>query len=83
MIAHKKRKELAEIRCLFSAEPAITFTLSTRLSLRLSGSMIYNNEPLTEKWYYKYLSILRVTLHKFVWQDYQCNAPCVTCCYRL
>ena len=46
----------------FSAEPAITFTLSTRLSLRLSGSMTYNSEPLTENWHYKYLSILRVTL---------------------
>ena len=46
----------------FSAEPAITFSLSARLRLRLSGSMTYNSEPLTEKWHYKYLSILRVTL---------------------
>ena len=46
----------------FSAEPAITFSLSTRLRLRLSGSMTYNSEPLTEKWHYTYLSTLRVTL---------------------
>lgn len=46
----------------FSAEPAITFGLSTRLRLRLSGSMTYNSEPLTEKWNYKYLSMLRVKL---------------------
>ena len=46
----------------FSAEPAITFSLSTRLGLRLSGSITYNSEPLTEKWHYKYLSMLRVTL---------------------
>ena len=46
----------------FSAEPAITFSLSTRLRLRLSGSMTYNSEPLTEKWHYKYLSMVRVTL---------------------
>lgn len=46
----------------FSAEPAITFSLTDRLGLRLSGSVTYNSEPLTEKWYYKYLSILRITL---------------------
>jgi hypothetical protein len=46
----------------FSAEPAITFSLSTQLGLRLSGSMTYNSEPLTENWHYKYLSILRITL---------------------
>lgn len=46
----------------FSAEPAITLDLSTRLRLRLSGSMTYNSEPLTEKWHYKYLSMVRVTL---------------------
>ena len=46
----------------FSAEPAITFSVSARLRLRLSGSMTYNSEPLTEKWHYKYLSMLRVTL---------------------
>ena len=46
----------------FSAEPAITFSLSTRLGLRLSGSVTYNSEPLTENWHYKYLSILRITL---------------------
>ena len=46
----------------FSAEPAITFSLSTRLRLRLSGSMTYNSEPLKEKWHYKYLSMVRVTL---------------------
>ncbi|MYC76885.1 hypothetical protein F4X10_14060 [Candidatus Poribacteria bacterium] len=46
----------------FSAEPAITLSLSTRLRLRLSGSMTYNSEPLTETWHYTYLSVLRVTL---------------------
>ena len=46
----------------FSAEPAITFGFSTQLGLRLSGSMTYNSEPLTEKWHYKYLSMVRVTL---------------------
>ncbi len=46
----------------FSAEPAITFSLSNRLRLRLSGSMTYNSEPLTKKWHYKYLSVVRVTL---------------------
>ena len=46
----------------FSAEPVITFSLSTRLRLRLSGSLTYNSEPLTEKWHYKYLSMFRVTL---------------------
>ena len=46
----------------FSAEPALTFNLSTRLGLRLSGSITYNSEPLTENWHYKYLSILRITL---------------------
>lgn len=46
----------------FSAEPAIRFSLSTRLGLRLSGAVTYNSEPLTENWHYKYLSILRITL---------------------
>ncbi len=46
----------------FSAEPAITFSLSTQLGLRLSGSITYHSEPLTENWHYKYLSILRVKL---------------------
>lgn len=46
----------------FSVEPAITFSLSTRLGLRLSGAVTYNSEPLTENWHYKYLSILRFTL---------------------
>ena len=46
----------------FSAEPAITFSLTNRLGLRLSGSVTYNSEPLTEKWHYKYLSIMRITL---------------------
>lgn len=46
----------------FSAEPAITFSLSTQLGLRLSGAVTYNSKPLTENWHYKYLSILRITL---------------------
>ena len=45
----------------FSAEPAITFNLSDRLGLRMSGSLTYNSAPLTENWHYKYLSILRIT----------------------
>ena len=44
-----------------SAEPAVTFSLSTRLGLRISGSINYNSEPLTEKWHYKYLSMLRIS----------------------
>ncbi len=46
----------------FSAEPAITFNLTDRLGLRLSGSSVYNSQPLTENFNYKYLSILRITL---------------------
>lgn len=46
----------------FSAEPAITFDLTDRLGLRLSGSLAYNSQPLTENFNYKYLSILRITL---------------------
>ena len=46
----------------FSAEPAITFSLINQLGLRLSGSVTYNSEPLTENWHYKYLSMLRITL---------------------
>ena len=46
----------------FSAEPAITFSLTNRLGLRSSGSVTYNSEPLTENWHYKYLSTLRITL---------------------
>ncbi len=46
----------------FSAEPAVTFELTTRLGLRLSGSLTYNSAPLTDNLHYKYLSILRVTL---------------------
>ncbi len=46
----------------FSAEPAITFSLSNQLGLRMSGSVTYNSEPLTEKWHYTYLSTLRISL---------------------
>ncbi len=46
----------------FSAEPAVTVNLTTRLGLRLSGSLTYNSAPLTDNLHYKYLSILRVTL---------------------
>lgn len=45
-----------------SAEPAITFDLSTRLGLRISGAVNYNSAPLTDRWHYKYLTILRITL---------------------
>lgn len=46
-----------------SAEPAITFDLSTRLGLRISGAINYNSEPLTDRWHYKYLTILRLKLN--------------------
>jgi hypothetical protein len=46
----------------FSAEPAVTFDLTTRFGLRLSGSLTYNSAPLTDNLHYKYLSILRITL---------------------
>ncbi|RKU06908.1 hypothetical protein C6501_18265 [Candidatus Poribacteria bacterium] len=46
----------------FSAEPALTFNLTSRFGLRLSGSLTYNSAPLTDNLHYKYLSILRVTL---------------------
>ena len=46
----------------FSAEPAITVSLTTRLGLRLSGSLSYNSAPLTDNYHYKYLSIFRFTL---------------------
>ena len=45
-----------------SAEPAITFDLSTRLGLRISGAVNYNSAPLTDRWHYKYLTILRIKL---------------------
>lgn len=43
------QEDSGELFTKFSAKPAITFSLSTRLRLRLSGSMTYNSEPLTEK----------------------------------
>lgn len=46
----------------YLAEPALTFNLTTRLGLRLSGSLSYNSEPLTEKLHHKYLTIFRFTL---------------------
>ncbi len=46
----------------YSAEPAFTVTLTSRLGLRLSGSLSYNSKPLTENLHYKYLSILRIKL---------------------
>lgn len=46
----------------FSAEPAITFSLSSQLGLRMSGSATYHSEPLTEKWHYTYMSTLRISL---------------------
>jgi len=46
----------------FSAEPALTIGITTRLGLRLSGSFTYNSAPLTDNLQYKYLSILRITL---------------------
>ena len=46
----------------FSAEPAVTANLTSRLGIRVSGSMTYNSAPITENFNYKYLSILRITL---------------------
>ncbi len=46
----------------FSAEPAVTVSLTTRLGLRLSGSLSYNSAPITDNLHYKYLSIFRLTL---------------------
>lgn len=46
----------------FSAEPALTLGITDRLGLRLSGSLTYNSAPLTDRFQYKYLSILRITL---------------------
>ncbi|RKU27399.1 hypothetical protein C6497_11675 [Candidatus Poribacteria bacterium] len=46
----------------YLAEPALTFNLTTRLGLRLSGSISYNSEPLTEKLHHKYLTIFRFKL---------------------
>ena len=44
------------------AEPVVSFDLTTRLELRLSGALTYNSEPLTDKIRYNYMSILRITL---------------------
>lgn len=46
----------------FCAEPAVTFDITTRLGLRLSGTITYNSAPLTDNLNYNYLSILRITL---------------------
>ena len=44
------------------AEPAVTIDLSNRLGFRVSGTVTYNSEPLTDNLQYVYLSILRITL---------------------
>lgn len=44
------------------AEPAYTLDLTTRLGLRLSGTLTYNSALLTDNIRYNYLSILRFTL---------------------
>ena len=44
------------------AEPAVTFDLSSRLGFRVSGTVTYNSQPLTDNLQYIYLSILRITL---------------------
>ncbi len=46
----------------YLAEPALTFNLTTRLGLRLSGSLSYDSEPLTKKLHHKYLTIFRFKL---------------------
>lgn len=43
-------------------EPTVTMDFSERVGLRFSGTITYNSAPLTEKFAYKYLSILRITL---------------------
>lgn len=61
-IALKFTPEVGFKNFKFSAEPALTLNLTSRLGLRLSGSLSYNSEPLTEKLHYKYLTILRIRL---------------------
>ncbi|MCG9127266.1 hypothetical protein JT359_06640 [Candidatus Poribacteria bacterium] len=46
----------------YLVEPALTFNLTSRLGLRLSGSLSYNSEPLTENLHHKYLTIFRFKL---------------------
>lgn len=61
-IALKFTPEVGFKNYKFLAEPALTLNLTSRLGLRLSGSLSYNSEPLTEKLHYKYLTILRIKL---------------------
>ena len=44
------------------AEPAVTIDLTDRFGFRVSGTVTYNSEPLTDNLQYVYLSILRITL---------------------
>lgn len=44
------------------AEPTVTFDLTNRFGLKLSGTFNYNSEPLTDNLQYYYLSILRIRL---------------------
>lgn len=61
-IAMKYTPEVGFKNFKFSAEPALTFSLTSRLGLRLSGSTTFNSEPITENFHYKYLTILRFKL---------------------
>lgn len=61
-IAMKYSPEVGFKNYKFSTEPALTFNLTSRLGWRMSGSLSYNSEPLTEKFHYKYLTILRISL---------------------
>lgn len=61
-VAMKYSPEVGFKNFKYSAEPALTVNLTTRLGLRMSGSLSYNSQPLTEKLHYKYLTILRIRL---------------------
>ena len=61
-IAMKYTPEVGFKNFKYSAEPALTLELTERLGLRMSASLSYNSQPLTEKFHYKYLTILRIKL---------------------
>ncbi|MCG9127267.1 hypothetical protein JT359_06645 [Candidatus Poribacteria bacterium] len=44
------------------AEPTVTFDLTNNFGIRVSGTVTYNSEPLTDNLQYVYLSTLRITL---------------------
>lgn len=44
------------------AEPTVTFDLTNRFGLKLSGTLTYNSKPLTGNFQYYYLSIFQIRL---------------------